>query len=245
MRAPLRNVLDRLRRKDPASPSNPVANPFKLFTQPKDNAWPAQASLPVPGLEPRAPGRRQMKGTREVGLMMNGVEVGRCVVQVGVLGDSAWPVVDPTPVVEFEEYVNVQINRVKGGSYLKRYWGVMRGGVLEFYDFEYKDSKPMISTLPVKSHMSSFKSADPETMCVPNCLEIRMPGALLADDAAAANAPAESFAGEDGDAGAAGVEEDLQEKWRRSVVDEDGVVYISAEGKDGFEGWRKALEVYV
>ncbi|KAJ3208492.1 hypothetical protein HDU67_006704 [Dinochytrium kinnereticum] len=188
------------------------------------------------GVEEEAPLRRQMKSSFECGIFAGGREVGVVVLQTGFILDEEYPPKAEIALVEHENYLNFQVNS-RMGAYFKRYWVILRGGVLEAYDFEYKLEKPRISSLPLSTHLLTAKPSNPETNCSPNCLELRFqtPREDLMD----------SIDGERDEVGDGGVVPENVSKWRGSIIDRDeegDLVYVTAEDKEGMLVWLEAIK---
>ncbi|KAJ3229747.1 hypothetical protein HDU81_005019 [Chytriomyces hyalinus] len=143
-------------------------------------------------------------------------EVALVCVQVGRILDEGYPLVEEIPPVEYATCLNFQISSKSGGIW-KKYWTVIKNGVLEVYDFEYREQKPSISSLPLQGYLQRVVRPDPEEMCAMNCVELCFAQPFADNDDES----------EDGGALSA------KERWRQSVVESNGSVFVTADSKDG------------
>ncbi|KAJ3114818.1 hypothetical protein HDU96_001645 [Phlyctochytrium bullatum] len=214
-----------------------------------------EARWSIMGMEPEAPVRRQMKATLEctlvqpgmVGFNAKGKEMGTVVVQMGYILDEEFPPKPEIPLVEHEEMLNIQYCTEGRAPYMKRYWTILRGGVLEFYDNEYKQTKARAGTLPLRRHLRHVGVPPREVNCAPNCLELRF--------ATPRDALAEVLDGERDAAGDGGVVADAVAQWRRAVVEEDDgfdgcvvrgdVAFVYGESREATEKWLEVIQPHV
>ncbi|KAJ3351509.1 hypothetical protein HDU83_008887 [Entophlyctis luteolus] len=164
-------------------------------------------------------------------------EVATVSVQVGLFLDESYPLVAEIPSIEYSTFLNFQM-QIGGGTIWKKYWVVIAKGVMRVYDFEYKTNRPMVSRLPLQSHVRSIVRPDADEMCAMNCLQIN-----FCNLEGFEKREAEESAGEDDGEGEAECEGDgfgdsrkrkeKQRQWRVSVVEAGERVYVTSDSKDG------------
>ncbi|KAJ3129115.1 hypothetical protein HK100_008806 [Physocladia obscura] len=137
-------------------------------------------------------------------------EVAVVTVQVGVFLDEVFPLVVEIPTVEYSTFLNFQISNGHARIW-KKYWAVVNKGNLEIYDFEYKETKPMVSSLPLQFHIANISKPDPDEMCAMNCLQINFVLPFADQDEITPS----------------------MSRWRQSAIEDGGVVYVTADSKEG------------
>lgn len=160
-------------------------------------------------------------------------EVATVVFQVGFVMDEEYPPPPPVPEVEHEDFLNFYLATKSGGQFWKKYWVILRNGMFETYNIEYKERKPMISSLPLENRLIKVRTADPEVMCSPHCLELHFN-----------HREGEEVAGggiAEGENDASSSKSELA-KWRVSVRDPElDCVYIMADSKEALDMWEAKL----
>ncbi|KAJ3067692.1 hypothetical protein HDU98_009110 [Podochytrium sp. JEL0797] len=151
-----------------------------------------------------------LAGLKLGGMKKGEKEVAIVGVQVGMVMDEGYPLVVEIPPVEYSTFLNIQLASRGGGQIWKKYWAVIKEGIMHVFDFEYKESKPMISSLPLQSHLLKISRPDPEEMCASHCLKLDF---------------TESFDDED-------IISENEMRWREAAVEVGGVVYVTAESKE-------------
>ncbi|ORY39636.1 hypothetical protein BCR33DRAFT_720082 [Rhizoclosmatium globosum] len=94
---------------------------------------------------------------------------------------------------------------------------------MHVYDFEYKETKPIISWLPIQSHLVKTSRPDPDEMCAMNCLQLDFSVPFVDEEELG----------------------DQETKWRESVVEQNGVVYVTAESKEQLVELEEVLKEFL
>ncbi|KAJ3314625.1 hypothetical protein HDU76_002372 [Blyttiomyces sp. JEL0837] len=173
-------------------------------------------------------------------------EVAMATLQIGIIWDEVYPPVPKMPEIQFADFLNIQVASRSGGIW-KRYWAVIKSGRLEVYHLEYKETKPMIASIPLRGVLSSVKDADMETMCAPNCIELHFAVDL-------SSLPVEFDNDDDGVHGAEHIEDQQSVEehkativaWRKAIVEEEtGSVYCTADSKEQKVDWESKLRSFL
>ncbi|KAI8613979.1 E1-E2 ATPase-domain-containing protein [Chytriomyces sp. MP71] len=111
-------------------------------------------------------------GNLKIGAMKKSdKEVAIVTVQVGKFMDEVYPLIAEIPPIEYSAFLNFQVSS-RGGGIWKKYWTVIQYGVMDIFDFEYKEQKPQVSSIPLQHHLIRVSKPDPEEMCAMNCLQL-------------------------------------------------------------------------
>ncbi|KAJ3044884.1 hypothetical protein HDV00_000166 [Rhizophlyctis rosea] len=173
------------------------------------------------------------KMTATYNLTLNGKkEMARVRLQVGMFVDEEREVEPEQPPLEdLADYLNFLV-RTKGASkqqIWRKYWCVARGYDLFVYDFEYRESKPAITTLHLPTIITTHP-ADPEQVCARDCFQLVLSDHFTTTDAAFSDVSAS----------------ETHALWRASIVDQDerthkSVAYAAADSTERMDVWMERV----
>ncbi|KAI9345030.1 hypothetical protein BDR26DRAFT_857127 [Obelidium mucronatum] len=150
-------------------------------------------------------------------------EVAIVSVQVGMFLDETYPLIVEIPPVEYSTFLNFQMSN-RGGGIWKKYWVMIKKGIMHVYDFEYKENKPMISWVPLQGHLARISRPDPEEMCALNCLQLDFMTPFADQEVSL---------------------QPHEQRWRDAVVEASGIAYVTAETKDAMVELENILREFI